>query len=188
MLPVISLEADPIGGQCSRFLGGAELAVLIKAIRRVRPVVMVEFGCNDGMTAKRILEDVFSIEQYIGIDVARGHRTTLPQQQDEVPLVPGYHVLGERRFFMHTCDSREVHELPPCDAVFIDGDHSFDAVIRESRIARQWLRRPGIIAWHDYGNPAVEVTAALDHLAAEGWPIAHVESTWLALLMEEAHR
>ena len=186
MLPVINLEAEPIGGQCSRYLGGAELAVLIAALRRVRPTVMVEFGCNDGMTAKRVLEHVFSIEQYIGLDVDRGHRTTLAQQQGEVPLVAGYHVLGDRRFFLHVCDTNKIDGLPPCDAVFIDGDHSVEAVTRDSMMAKQWLRRPGIIIWHDYGNPAVEVTAALDRLAAVGWPISHIEGTWLAVMMEEA--
>jgi hypothetical protein len=66
--------------------------------------------------------------------------------------------------------------------VFIDGDHSELAVLHESRIASYLVRRGGIIVWHDYDNPAVEVTQALNRLHEEGWPIASVVGSWLAFM------
>jgi hypothetical protein len=56
-------------------------------------------------------------------------------------------------------------------------------VLQDSRTARALVRQGGVIVWHDYRNGAVEVTPVLDRLAAdEGWPLLHVEGTWLAFL------
>jgi hypothetical protein len=78
--------------------------------------------------------------------------------------------------------------LEPCDAVFIDGDHSEAAVLHESRLARRLIRGAGIIVWHDFSNPAVEVTQALSRLDDEGWPINCVEQSWLAFMrVEDGH-
>jgi hypothetical protein len=44
------------------------------------------------------------------------------------------------------------------------------------------IRGRGIIVWHDYSNPAVGVTEALDRLHDEDWPIEHVENSWLAFM------
>jgi len=185
MLPTISkaeLGPRPVAGPYSKYFGGDELAVLIAAFNAVAPKVVVEFGCNDGTTAKLLLEHVRPIEKYIGIDVKRGHRTTLANQQSEVPLIAGYHVAHEPRFVLVQQDTNTIEELEPCDAVFIDGDHSMDGVLHDSALAAKYLRPGGVIAWHDYGNPATDVTEALDYLAANDWPIVHVEGTWLALL------
>lgn len=181
-LPTIKIEPAPIGGMCSQYLGHAELAVLIHLFRAVAPKVVVEFGVNSGVTASRILEHIDSVEQYVGIDVGRGHKTTLSQQQSEVPLIAGHRVLGDTRFVLIKSDSVVLDELPCCDCVFIDGSHDYATVISDSVLADTWLRPGGIIVWHDYGNQAVEVTKALDFLHGTGWPIEHVEGTWLALM------
>jgi Methyltransferase domain len=74
-------------------------------------------------------------------------------------------------------------DLPLCDAVFIDGDHSTEAVRHDSELAVALVRSPGIIIWHDYGNPTVEVTETLDRLQGEeGWPIRLIRDTWLAFM------
>jgi Methyltransferase domain len=70
-------------------------------------------------------------------------------------------------------------DLIPCDAL-IDGDHSERAVLHDSELARSLVQPGGVIMWHDYGNPAVEVTPTLDRLSDFGWPIEHVENSWIA--------
>jgi len=186
-LPTISkaqLRLKPVAGPYSRYLGGGEVVILIALLRAVSPKAMIEFGCNDGTTARRVLDHVHSIERYIGIDAERGHRTTLKCQQSEVPLIPGRNARDDSRFVLIQKDSRTLGESfdEPCDAVFIDGDHSYDGVMNDSAIASRLLRPGGVIIWHDYGNPAVEVTTALDHLHANDWPIVHIAGTWLAAL------
>jgi hypothetical protein len=39
-----------------------------------------------------------------------------------------------------------------------------------------------MICWHDYNNPAVEVTQALNSLIGEGWKIESIPNSWLAFM------
>lgn len=161
-----------------------ETAILVALIKSVAPEVMIEFGCNAGITAARVLENVPTIETYIGIDVPFEHVTTLRCQQGEVPANAGAHAASDERFHLLLAPSRSIvaADLERCDAVFIDGDHSEAAVLHESRLARELVRPGGIICWHDFSNPDVEVTRALTRLEHEGWAIDCVEGSWLAFL------
>jgi len=75
-------------------------------------------------------------------------------------------------------DDTDLSELQ-CDVVFIDGDHGRHAVRRDSEWAADVTREGGIIIWHDYGNPTVQVTEVLDQLRVEGRDLIHVANTWL---------
>jgi predicted O-methyltransferase YrrM len=176
------LGAVPVAGPFSNYLNASETAILIALIKSVSPRVMIEFGCNQGITAARVLENVPTLERYIGIDVPPDHETTLQCQQSEVPAVAGAHAAHDNRFFLLTATSRSLRakDLEQCDAVFIDGDHSEAAVLHESRLARRLVRPNGIIVWHDFANQAVEVTQAITRLHDEGWPIDCVANSWLA--------
>jgi predicted O-methyltransferase YrrM len=148
---------------------------------------MIEFGCNVGITAARLLDNIPSLQKYIGIDVASDYRTPLECQRREVPVNAGWYAASDERFFLLQAPSLTLRsgDLEPCDAVFIDGDHSELTVLHESRLARRLVRNGGIIVWHDFNNPAVEVTQALEGLAREGWPIRSVENSWLAFMKTE---
>jgi len=161
------------------YLNPADTDALLGLVKSVRPRVMIEFGCNYGRTAAVLLKQVPTLETYIGIDVPFAHRPALGCQQSEVPLYPGEHAANDPRFSVLLRDSRTLTkaDLEPCDAVFIDGDHSEAAVLHDSRLARELVRPGGIIVWHDVGNRAVEVDRALDQLA---WPITPVANTWIA--------
>jgi predicted O-methyltransferase YrrM len=178
------LGVAPVRGPFSRYLGAHETAILLALIRSVAPKVMIEFGCNLGTTAARVLENVPSLKRYIGIDVPPHYSTALECQQSEVPGNAGRDAAHDPRFFLLMAPSQTLTawHLEPCNAVFIDGDHSEQAVLHESRLARRLVRKGGVIIWHDYQNPAVEVTAALDKLCEEGWPISCVKESWLAFM------
>lgn len=166
------------------YLGANESAIVVELIASVKPRVVLEFGVNQGKTARAILNAVPSIELYIGIDIPWGRPTRLACQQDEVPVVPGRYAASDPRFRLLLGESTtlEAYDLEPVDAVFIDGDHSAIGAEHDSRIARELLRPGGICVWHDFGNEGVEVTEVLDRLAGEGWPICHVAGTWLAYM------
>jgi predicted O-methyltransferase YrrM len=174
-------------GRFSKYLNSHETSILIALVNSVAPQVMIEFGCNEGITAKRILENVPTLRRYIGIDVPYGNRPTLKCQETETPLNAGWYAANDPRFFYLEARSQMLRtaHLEACDAVFIDGDHSESAVLHESHLARRLLRKPGVIIWHDFNNPAVEVTHALETLQHEGWPINCVENSWLAFLRVE---
>jgi predicted O-methyltransferase YrrM len=189
MLPLIAraaLDILPIYYPGNPYLGSGETAVVVSLVYSVRPRVMIEFGCNTGRTAKAVLDNVSSLQRYIGIDVPPSHQPTLECQVREVPMRAGF-CPDDRRFWLLVRNRGSLgltpSDMEPCDAAFIDGDHSAAAVRHDSELARSLTRAGGIIVWHDYGNPAVEVTAVLDRLHQdERWPIHHVENTWLAFL------
>ncbi|MGH7999855.1 MAG: class I SAM-dependent methyltransferase [Brasilonema sp.] len=62
----------------------------------------------------------------------------------------------------------------PLNFVFIDGDHSYEAVKRDFELVQQWLAKDGIIAFHDFSNPDYEgVTRVIGEALVSGkWKIA----------------
>ena len=159
---------------------------LIALFDSVKPKVVIEIGCNTGRTAKNVLTALPMIEKYIAIDVPPDHKPTLLCQYSEVPANAGHHAAEDPRFFLLIREGGSQalgpQDLEPCDAVFVDGDHSFAAVRHDANLARALVRPGGIIVFHDYHNPGVEVTQALDNLKNDGWKIDHVPNTWLAYL------
>lgn len=173
------------------YLNEVETVALADLVRSVAPRVMIEFGCRVGRTAKTLLDNVASLETYIGIDVPFDHEPTLSCQRDEIPFTPGLFAAGDSRFHLLVRErgslGLEPSDLELCDAVFIDGDHSERAVRHDSSLARILTRPGGIIVWHDFGNPVVEVTQALSRFKDEGWPIQSVAGTWLAFMRIPDH-
>jgi predicted O-methyltransferase YrrM len=181
----ISINPRPAKGNVfSKYLGPQEAAILIELVRSVSPKVMIEFGCNLGITAMRVLDNVPTLERYIGIDVPPSYVPILECQRYEIPERAGLYAAEDKRFFLLTRPSAKLRtaDLEPCDAVFIDGDHSEAAVIHESQMAKDLVQSGGIIVWHDFNNPAVQVTRALIRLHSGGWPIVSVENSWLAYM------
>jgi len=179
---IINAPAIDTGGNA--YLNPTETGLVVKLAASVAPRVMIEFGVQAGRTAKAVLDHIPELETYIGVDVPFTHRTTLPAQQTEVPERAGQFALQDKRFYLLICrdGSQQLSpdDLEPCDAVFIDGDHSEDAVLHDSYLARELIRPGGIIIWHDLHNGSVEVTAAISKLCEAGWSITHIHDTWLA--------
>jgi len=189
MLPIVPLaELTILRRFPSRiYMNDGELDLVIGMFATVRPKTVLEFGVNVGITASAILKHLPGIEFYQGIDLAPGGHPTLDSQMSEVPTSlepPGWMAVTDERFEL-ILRPRGSFDLKPkdllsADAVFIDGDHSYDAVMNDSALAYDLTREGGIIVWHDYLNPTVEVTQALDDLAARGHHIQSIEGTWLA--------
>lgn len=78
----------------------------------------------------------------------------------------------EGRVSVHEWRSDEILPLlpPVFDLAFIDGDHSYEAVLGDADMASRLLRPGGLIVFHDYGRPGsdVGVTRAVDELLASG--------------------
>lgn len=192
MLPIVpqaSLKVLPIdwGGLPRRFLNPGELEVLIALVRSVQsgyPREMVEFGCNNGRTAKAILDNVPSLVRYVGVDVPKEYIPSKSVQQREW-TEPGVLARRDPRFelWVYPRGSLDVsaQRFTGVDVVFIDGDHSRDAVIHDSHLAHQIVLPGGLIIWHDYHNlGTVDVKEVLDQYFMEGVDIKHVENTWFA--------
>lgn len=167
------------------------LIALVRSACNHNPQVMVEFGCHDGRTAKAILREIKSINQYVGVDVPLTYLPSKVVQRKEVPSDPGCVVRDEPRFNLIVRPNGSIDlaasELPSADVVFIDGDHGRKAVKHDTQLARSVVRSGGLIIWHDYHDlrdakniPLVDVREVLHECAMQGAPIFHVEGTWLA--------
>lgn len=191
-LPVVEVKAPSINwdGLPKRFFNPGELEALCELLRRAKAKTIIEFGINTGRTAKAILREVPDVKEYIGIDVLEGYVTEKMVQRKEIPSIPGEFVIGDHRvqLIVKKNGSHDLtsDDLPECDAVFIDGDHSRRGVENDTKLARAKVRKGGIIIWHDYnfveknGVRVVDVADVLHEYEAAGHEIQHVEGTWLA--------
>jgi predicted O-methyltransferase YrrM len=175
-----------LSGLPTRYIHEGELDVLIHLAKSVDARCVAEFGCNNGRTAAAVLRNVETIERYVGVDVPSGYSFACKVQAKEVPEKAGELALNDGRFelllrrrgtFDLTAD-----DLPECDLVFIDGDHSEAAVRHDRDLAWRVVRPGGLIVYHDdNGLRTVDVSRVLDVLSDGGADIQHVAGTWLAV-------
>jgi predicted O-methyltransferase YrrM len=163
------------------------LETIIALLQSVQARSVLEFGVNEGRTARAILDNMPSIELYQGIDVEPGYKFACPVQNGETPAEPGRMAKGDPRFklFVRKNGSLDlgIFDLDLIDAAFIDGDHSYDVVQYDTRLARSLLRKGrGLIIWHDYHfGGTVGVPDALHEMVGRGHDIKHINGTWLAI-------
>jgi predicted O-methyltransferase YrrM len=185
-LPMISksvLGIDGARGSTTReYMNPGEQEVLLALLDGVQPRFMVEIGVQKGLTARAVLQNVPTIQRYVGVDVYPDYQFELPLQRTERPIDPGCWVRNDPRFELMLRGNGESQLFfdEPVDVVFIDGDHGYNSVWRDTRAATVLVERGSMIIWHDYGNATVQVTEVLDELHASGRNILHVEGTWLA--------
>jgi predicted O-methyltransferase YrrM len=188
-IPQSSLPIVPIdwSGLDKRFLNPGELEVLVALVRVIAPKTMLEIGVNTGRTALALLRHVPSLEYYIGIDVLPGYVPAMAVQRNELPQDPGHFAKMDPRFKLILSAQGSLDfqvakpGLPPCEVVFIDGDHGCAAVMHDTALARALVPAGGMIIWHDYHNlGTVEVKPTLDEYHHHGAAIFHVEGTWIA--------
>jgi predicted O-methyltransferase YrrM len=125
---------------------------------------VLEIGTADGRTAAQVLGACPSVEAWQAVDID--------------PKAGG--VCHDARYRLWLRSGRE---LPGCgyDCIFVDGDHSYAAVMADTAEARKLLAPGGLLVWHDAANVA-DVDRALNELRAGGIPIRHISGTRLAWL------
>lgn len=172
-------------GLPNRFMNPGELETLVALIGSVNPQTVIEFGINSGRTAKCLLREIPSIEKYVGIDVEAGYIPAMRVQHREVPHDAGEMVKDDPRVELiirpQGSHNLEAEDLPPADAIFIDGDHSRAGVEKDTYLARRVLKKKGIIVWHDYHDLGkVDVREVLHEYRDAGAKLIHAAGTWLA--------
>lgn len=172
-------------GLPTRYFHPGELEALLHLFESVEAKVIIEFGVNTGRNPAAAFRNMPGIERYVGVDVTRDYQTLMQVQRKEIPDHPGELAAHDSRFelivrprgsFDLTAD-----DLPECDAVFIDADHSREGVLNDYALAKAKVRPGGIIIFHDDNClPVVQVTETLNEMCAAGVQIVHVANTWLA--------
>ncbi|MDD1679687.1 MAG: class I SAM-dependent methyltransferase [Methanomicrobiales archaeon] len=178
LLPTVTIDPKWHTRTTRQYMQPGEIEILLTLIDSVDPCYnMIEFGVNEGITALSVLQNIPSIKHYVGIDVPPDYKFEIPAQQSERPEEPGKLVKSDPRFELVI---RPAGIRGLFDVAFIDADHGYSAVRKDYEIAKRLVRTGGMIIFHDYNNPTVEVTQALDDLFRSGSDINSVAGTWLA--------
>jgi predicted O-methyltransferase YrrM len=171
----------------ARFLNPGEPEVLAALVRSVRPRSMVEFGCQNGRTARLMLDNVSTLRRYLGIDVPVGYVTEKEVQRGEVPARPGELAFPDRRFRL-VLSGLGSHNLTPADigvfdVAFIDGDHSYAGVMNDFTLSCLCIAPGGLIIFHDFHDlGTVDVKKAVEEIHGQsGRIVEHITGTWFAV-------
>lgn len=160
-----------------------DVVALLRLISTYKPKTLLEIGTNQGQTTQ-IIADNFPELRIVTCDpgdqITEDQRNEL-QTDEHLPQseigarVAGYpNVQVIKRAFTDIDWGDQTF-----DFIFIDGDHSYEAVLRDSRLAAKLVNHPGVLAWHDVGNKNVPgVKKALEELVELG-NIIHVQKTMI---------
>lgn len=171
----------------------AELIAISRCVAVAAPRSILEIGTFDGRTTLALAANAPADATVFTLDLPADAPAELTVESRDLslikesprgdlfagsPFAPRIHqILGDSA----TYDFGDL----VIDLAFIDGAHSYEYALSDSRRVRAMLRGGrGTIIWHDYGVDWEGVTMALDELSREPEfaGIARVEGTTLALL------
>ena len=164
-----------VGGTC-RLL---ELGCLAYAVKNIGAKTIFEIGTFTGRTTR-----VFAMNAATGARIV-----TLDLPQDRVA-----HVVG--RDFEDTPEASRIEKVSGdsasfdyspwhgrCDFVWIDGNHDYEYVVRDTETAVRLCRPGGWIGWHDYwhASPTLGVTRAVRQARGRFAEIRHLRGTTIVM-------
>eukprot|EP00928_Gymnodinium_smaydae_P089521 TRINITY_DN7347_c0_g2_i1.p1 TRINITY_DN7347_c0_g2~~TRINITY_DN7347_c0_g2_i1.p1 ORF type:complete len:624 (-),score=134.49 TRINITY_DN7347_c0_g2_i1:354-2225(-) len=125
-----------------------------------RPLRMVEIGVRHGRTSVELLHR-FPLLELTGVDPYEGNDGTATWVAGRLSA------FGPRAKLVRA----KSHEVAlsevvngPLDLLFIDGDHRFEAVVRDMNRWEPLVRPGGVIAGHDMFNPVIDMHVAIRYL------------------------
>lgn len=96
--------------------------------------------------------------------------------------------------FFHNSMTFDFSKLPERpNLIFVDGDHSYEAVKQDTQNAFRILKEDGIIIWHDYGSDTEHVRHEVMAAIVDGTPaelrqhLYHVSNTLCAIFTKKAY-
>jgi predicted O-methyltransferase YrrM len=125
----------------------AEISSFTRYAASIEPRVVCEIGVQDGGTSFILSRALPTATTSIAIDLHVSLKAQLRFfQRPDVALhiIEGSsHAVRTRRKLTRVLQSR------PIDVLFIDGDHSYEGVLRDLALYSPLVRRGGLIAFHD---------------------------------------
>ena len=174
-----------------------ELAVLCAMVAARRPRRVFEIGTFDGRTAVNFAANALDDGIVYTLDLPPSGAPALALHDDDRPFIAqsragtrGSRIAAapERERIVQLEGDSATFDYSPflrtIDVVFVDGAHSYEYVMADSRTALAIAAPGALIVWHDYGEWE-GVTRALNELRGTDPRFArlrHVRSTTLALL------
>ena len=154
-----------------------ELTVIIKLLKRSNPDRIFEIGTFDGRTTLNLACNSSEKAAVYTLDIPNQRKvhaepSSLPADfsfVDKVPTGSRFRGRGCGKKIIQLFGDSAVFDFSPyndsIDFVFIDGAHTYDYILSDSKKALKLLRNgKGIIIWHDYSWVWAGVTKALNRL------------------------
>lgn len=200
-IPIQVREPIAIDGNISL----AEIAVMSKLVKRYNPKRLFEIGTFDGRTTLNLAANASADAEVYTLDLPKDKlsETDLPLETGEEKYIDkdasGVRFLGtdcQQKITQLYGDSSTFDFSPfynTVDFLFIDGSHSYEYVLSDSKLALDLLRdEQGVILWHDYGKLWWQgLTTALNEMYSAGKEfknIQHIEGTSLVyLVIDDSH-
>jgi predicted O-methyltransferase YrrM len=110
---------------------------------------LVEVGCYEGQSAAYLGVELMNKKPGARLDLVDIFTTRGGVEAVRAALTPIHSILGD----LHVGESVEVAKLyadKSIDAVFIDADHTYEAVSKDIDAWRPKVKEGGILAGHDY--------------------------------------
>jgi len=155
-----------------------ELYVLNSLVKALRPKNIFEIGTLHGRTTVNLLDNADELETLYTLDIMED--------------LPGNRFAGHPRSAKVkriVCDSRDLDVRPyrnMMDLIFIDADHTYDAVLGDSAKALEMLSAKGAIAWHDYTSVSDTKRACHEFMRQNpGRRYVHVKDTSLLVMLAD---
>jgi hypothetical protein len=145
---------------------------------------VVEIGCNEGATLCEIAKCVHP-RKCIGVDWSGNKQIGL--QSYEVPKPEKIGWIAKKQPNVIIVDSNSTMIEPwlephkPIKFIFIDGDHSWEGVDADTKIAFKLIESGGIIAWHDYNEDSPPFCKVWEYLNSLDIKLEKIDGTNIAI-------
>src|SRR5260370_24580610 len=154
-----------------------DIVMLVKLALCTKPKRLLEIGSFRGYTALYLAQNVDADAEIVTVDRYSDHGEAYRQTPEAARIERR---IGEMAPALFAKDAPESYDL-----IFIDADHTYEGVRRDTELALPLVSRNGFIAWHDYANWGYfngynGVPEYLKELSAR-LPLAHVVSSDLAI-------
>lgn len=154
-----------------------DLVPLLKLATAQRPRRVLELGSYKGWTALYLARQCGPETSIVAIDVDPDHGEAYSDQPEAARI--------ERRVGQIDTSMFSPAEFGCFDLIFVDADHGYNAVKRDSELALELITPDGFIVWHDYGNYGAfvdrnEVPEYLGELARSR-AVRHVQHSGVAV-------
>ena len=152
-----------------------ELVVISLLISTLKPKKILEIGTFNGRTTINMALNQPKDGEVITIDLPT-NKTKLPIEPDEEKNILDWTTRRRKittikshpqikQIYGDSADYDFTDYIDRIDFMFVDGSHSYEYTMHDSRLAYNLVRRGGYILWHDYDSPHWPgVTEALNEL------------------------
>lgn len=154
-----------------------DVIVMAKLVGALQPRRVVELGSFRGFTALAMAENMPASSSLLAVDMEPLHGEAYRDRPEAQRIERRVGLIGRELF--------KEEEFGSFDLVFVDADHRYEAVARDTEIALQLVKADGWVVWHDYANWGYfsEACGVPEYLAKlnESKPVAHILGSNMAI-------